>query len=162
MRGIISRIMTLIIFLLALICSLCILIRATSARDTAHNAITSIVVFSIVAISLCVVGALDLRARAVSTTMRVTNSIVLLASRASRACRRGVLAVNVLRTFLETTTTGRNRSRARSSRCCGCCRKSFRRWLSCSTRVRNIRFFKGRGDVGFGHIAHCMSSGSGS
>jgi len=146
LRLIISRIMALIISLLTLICSLCILIHRTSGRHAANNAIVNILIFNIAPISFRVIGALGLRLRAVSTTMSgVAGTIVMLTLLVSR---NGVLAVNIFRTFLKNaTSSGRGG-------------KSLRRWLNSNSRIRNIWFVKGRGDIvlTLGHIGQRRSS----
>ena len=111
-------------------CSPCVLINGSSGiRATTPYAITNILVFGgiVAPIILRVVDALDLRLGAVNAIagMCVTSCIVVLL-----LLTRGVLDVNVLRTFSVTTT-------ARSGRSGGCC-KSFRRWLSSNTRVKYI------------------------
>ena len=137
MRRIISSIMALIISLLTLICPLCVLVYGTSSRYTTNNAIVDILIFGIVAISLCIIRTLGLRLRTVSTIDNLASTVVMLSLLVSDA---GVLAVNVFRTFLENAATrggGRN----------------LGRWLGGGSRIRNIWFTEGRGNsvVTLGH-----------
>jgi hypothetical protein len=132
-----SCVLRLIISLLPLICALCILIHGSSSRYTTDNAIADILVPSITPISLGIVGALNLRLRAVSTAMSDVATIIMLPLLVSMTW---VLAVNVFRSFLEATTVASSGSSSSG-------RKGLRRWLSSSSRIREIRFASGSGDI---------------